>query len=103
MCENSRYGMLTLAVGMCCVGFMKHVGAVVDIQRQTSYTYSAQLSRFHLKTDRIQPPKRRVLNKTVRFIMYIIVITILIYHRHNGMELIYINIPSSQTFRSYLY
>jgi hypothetical protein len=42
------------------VGFINLVSVVVGALRQEL----APLSRFHLKTETIQSPKRRVLNKT---------------------------------------
>jgi hypothetical protein len=58
-------------------------------ETETSSIYWAQLSRFHLKTDRIQSPKHCVLN------------------RNRAMDNVqnwdsYINIPLSQTYRSYM-
>jgi hypothetical protein len=62
-CHNSGHYPLS-----CILFKIKRFGDRIlppssDPDTETSSIYWAQLSRFHLKTDRIQSPKRRVLNK----------------------------------------
>jgi hypothetical protein len=56
--------MLTLAVDLCCVGFVSPISVAACVQRQeTSSIYWAQLSRYHLKIGTDSSLQNVVLNE----------------------------------------
>jgi hypothetical protein len=66
-----QYFVLTLADGLCCAWFPYPVLCWCRCPKiGTSSINWAQLSRFYLKTHRIQSLKRCVLNKNRRWIMF---------------------------------
>jgi hypothetical protein len=59
--------MLAQIVGLCCVAFIKPIGVVDGVRRKiegdTSCSYRAQQSRFHLKAETESSLRNVVLNK----------------------------------------